>query len=269
MKRKVALMALVGGMVLVCALLLTPLEFGGLPLVGYAPIYGFGNQGVVPRGGDCANVGKEIEGNPIHGWPVHFRECDWAIISAYFCTPNYFVGYTHWGIDLASYWGDSSESIAGAEIVATADVAVVRQAVYTKPPQFNHGMGNFVQLEAYRPVQYALTPTPTFWPYLPTATATPGCSGEAQQDWEAGLFEVCWEPTGWRVTYMHLQDVLVEAGALVLWGEVLGHVDNTGNSTGNHLHYQINGPEGVGAVDPAPTFGCPGYDWEAGVGKGK
>jgi murein DD-endopeptidase MepM/ murein hydrolase activator NlpD len=36
-------------------------------------------------------------------------------------------------------------------------------------------------------------------------------------------------------------------------GQALGKTDNTGNSTGPHLHYQINSPA-AGAVDPAPTM---------------
>jgi len=260
-----------GGWVVVCALLRLSWALSGSPVVGEGiALHGFGNQGQVPGGGTCDRVGAEFPDNPVHGWPVNFHVCDWAIISAYFCTPNYFPGYTHWGIDLASAWNvEPAESIGGVEVVTTVDVGVVRQAVYTNPPQWNHGMGNFVQVEAYRPVQYALTPTPTFWPYIPTPTATPACTGNARQDWEEGRFAACWETTGWRVTYMHLQDVLVDAGSLVLRGEVLGHVDNTGNSTGNHLHYQINGPGEIGAVDPAVTFGCPGYDWAGGVEKGR
>ena len=80
----------------------------------------------------------------------------------------------------------------------------------------------------------------------------------AQEDWDAGQFEQCWYGTGWVATYMHLKDIAVEPGQLVFYGDVLGHVDNTGNSTGSHLHYQINMPGADGgrgqAVDPAPTM---------------
>lgn len=59
--------------------------------------------------------------------------------------------------------------------------------------------------------------------------------------------------TGWCVIYMHLQHVAVQVGDQVSPGQLIGWVDNTGASTGPHLHYQINDPAGV-PVDPAPTM---------------
>jgi murein DD-endopeptidase MepM/ murein hydrolase activator NlpD len=59
--------------------------------------------------------------------------------------------------------------------------------------------------------------------------------------------------SGWKATYMHLFDINVQYGMLIERGAVIGWIDNTGNSTGPHLHYQINGP-GVGAIDPAPAM---------------
>ena len=60
-------------------------------------------------------------------------------------------------------------------------------------------------------------------------------------------------PTAWCAIYMHLTDWAVNTGDLVSKGDVLGYADNTGNSTGPHLHYQIEAPAGY-TVDPAPTF---------------
>jgi hypothetical protein len=77
----------------------------------------------------------------------------------------------------------------------------------------------------------------------------------------------CGEESAWKATYMHLLDITVGVGQRVHAGDVIGHINNTGNSTGDHLHYQINGADG--AVDPAPTFDCPGYDWQAGVDQGQ
>ena len=56
---------------------------------------------------------------------------------------------------------------------------------------------------------------------------------------------------------MHQLDVVVSKGDIVFYGDVLGHIDTTGNSDGDHLHYQINAPrddgeEPDGAIDPAP-----------------
>lgn len=65
-------------------------------------------------------------------------------------------------------------------------------------------------------------------------------------------------PTGWLATYMHFEEVLVEPGQIVNPGDPLGLIDNTGASTGHHLHYQINkpGPDGKRgiAIDPAPAM---------------
>ena len=47
------------------------------------------------------------------------------------------------------------------------------------------------------------------------------------------------------VTYAHLHDIPVTDGQLVEWGQKVGEVGSTGNSTGYHLHYQFdpsNGP---------------------------
>ena len=60
-------------------------------------------------------------------------------------------------------------------------------------------------------------------------------------------------PTAWCAIYMHLDDWAVSYGDSVSAGQVLGYADNTGFSTGTHLHYQIENPAGV-TVDPAPTF---------------
>ncbi len=56
--------------------------------------------------------------------------------------------------------------------------------------------------------------------------------------------------------YAHLQDISVRYGQIVRERQVLGHTDNTGLSTGNHIHHEIrvNGS----AVDPA-NFNWDGY----------
>lgn len=59
--------------------------------------------------------------------------------------------------------------------------------------------------------------------------------------------------SGWCAVYMHLTDWAVSQGDSVSKGQVLGYANSTGNSTGDHLHYQIEAPAGY-TVDPAPTF---------------
>jgi murein DD-endopeptidase MepM/ murein hydrolase activator NlpD len=51
----------------------------------------------------------------------------------------------------------------------------------------------------------------------------------------------------------HLQECLVQVGQKVQAGEVVALSDNTGFSTGPHLHLEIR-PDRVHAVDPLPHF---------------
>ena len=77
----------------------------------------------------------------------------------------------------------------------------------------------------------------------------------ASEDHAYGMgknIKIC-TPTAWCAIYMHLDDWAVSYGEEVSAGQVLGYADNTGFSTGTHLHYQIENPAGV-TVDPAPTF---------------
>lgn len=66
-------------------------------------------------------------------------------------------------------------------------------------------------------------------------------------------------------TYWHLKDVLVKVGDIIKAGQLLGHADNTGFSSGTHLHFGLtpcnasgaalypdNGYRG--AIDPMPFF---------------
>lgn len=39
--------------------------------------------------------------------------------------------------------------------------------------------------------------------------------------------------------YAHLSAVAVEAGQIVTQGQVIGYVGSTGDSTGNHLHFEL------------------------------
>ena len=266
--KKILLLLLSGLLLLACGLLFSAPSFGGGALAGLQDVIGFTSQGNPPGGGSCDNVGKTDTDNPFNGWPVQYRICDWAVISAYYCTPNYFAGYTHWGIDLSNYWGEVSESIHGVPIVATIEVGLVKQAVYTTPAQFNYGMGNFVQIVALTPVCEQDVNVDLDGDGLIAGYCGIACEEDLQEDLngDGQISDYCGEEAPWKATYMHLLDTNVSAGQIVHFGDVLGHVNSTGNSTGDHLHYQINGPEG--AIDPAPSFGCPGYDWEAGVQAG-
>ncbi len=78
--------------------------------------------------------------------------------------------------------------------------------------------------------------------------------------------------TNFKTIYWHLMDAdaVVHTGQLVKAGDIIGYADNTGNSTGDHLHFglkpcAINETEGTwynmeqnngyyGAIDPMPYF---------------
>lgn len=65
---------------------------------------------------------------------------------------------------------------------------------------------------------------------------------------------------GWHVIYAHLHTVApetVEGRSDVVWGEVIGRMGSTGNSTGTHLHYEIHAPDGI-PVDPEGSADCCG-----------
>ena len=44
---------------------------------------------------------------------------------------------------------------------------------------------------------------------------------------------------GYRSAYVHLQDTTVRPGQRVKAGEVIGHMGDTGNASGCHLHYEL------------------------------
>ena len=56
--------------------------------------------------------------------------------------------------------------------------------------------------------------------------------------------------------YAHMRDnsIQVEKGQKVIVGQIIGIQGSTGNSTGDHLHFEIrtNGGSNRYAVDPAP-----------------
>ena len=70
--------------------------------------------------------------------------------------------------------------------------------------------------------------------------------------------------------YAHLASAAVTAGQKVRAGQLIGHSNNTGASTGPHLHFglKIDGenPAYKGYVDPMPYFSAGGGEEEAGSG---
>lgn len=72
---------------------------------------------------------------------------------------------------------------------------------------------------------------------------------------------------GLETLYGHLSSVLVSVGQMVSQLEKIGLVGSTGNSTGPHLHFEIN--QGGNLIDPGPLWGyargtrnaTPGIHW--------
>ena len=57
---------------------------------------------------------------------------------------------------------------------------------------------------------------------------------------------------GFQTLYGHLTKVLVNKGQFVKQHELIGTVGNSGNSTGNHLHYEVN--KNDIRIDPVPSL---------------
>ncbi len=211
--------------------------------------------GPVPPGGDCADFGKDYDGNPFSEWPVQdYRPHDWGTISSWFCDPHYTTRagkwVPHWGIDIGTYWCPVGEcmtkNIGGSTVAVTTAKAIVREIQKDCPPVDGAGsgtslqkcawpMGNHVIIEALKEEQECS---------INPVTRLPECV-------------MVWVPSGWTATYMHLNKVENwVVGQLLIRGKKLGEVGNTGASSGYHLHYQINmPPAGKGkAVDPAPSM---------------
>lgn len=65
------------------------------------------------------------------------------------------------------------------------------------------------------------------------------------------------EESGWYILYAHLWTIVpgIYPGAHVEWGQTIGLMDSTGNSTGNHLHYEIRQPDNT-PVNPEGSEDC-------------
>ncbi len=55
-----------------------------------------------------------------------------------------------------------------------------------------------------------------------------------------GKYVVIAHPNGTKTVYAHMFKVATPAGVLVVQGQIIGYVGSTGNSTGNHLHFEVH-----------------------------
>ncbi len=60
-----------------------------------------------------------------------------------------------------------------------------------------------------------------------------------------------------QTRYGHMSQILVQPGARVTRGQMIGHVGSTGRSTGNHLHYEVR-IDGI-PVNPMPFLTSTAY----------
>lgn len=61
---------------------------------------------------------------------------------------------------------------------------------------------------------------------------------------------------GYVIYYAHMvQKINVSVGQEVKKNQILGYMGNSGSSTGTHLHFQINAPDG-NAIDPCSIYRC-------------
>ncbi len=65
-----------------------------------------------------------------------------------------------------------------------------------------------------------------------------------------GYFILIEHDTTYSTRYAHCSSLIVDEGENVVAGDVIGYVGSTGNSTGNHLHFEIY--ENGERVDPLP-----------------
>jgi murein DD-endopeptidase MepM/ murein hydrolase activator NlpD len=56
-----------------------------------------------------------------------------------------------------------------------------------------------------------------------------------------GNYIVIRHPNNTQTLYSHLSRNVVNVGAWVTQGQVIGHVGSTGRSTGPHLHFEVRG----------------------------
>lgn len=267
--KRLPLVLVVFVIVCICACLIASLQVNGAELTDIQDVAGFGNNGIPPGGSNCDNIGEFFPDNPFNGWPLQFHDCQNAAITYYYCDPIYIE---HRGIDIGSYWSSPVwDAIAGATVIATAN-SRVRQA--DQSGGWNYGMGNFVQLAGFDPiceydVDLDLNGDMIIGDYCGAI-----CEEDINKDInnDGSIGEYCGEESKWYATYMHLLAITVSPCALgactqiVRKGESIGYVDNSGNSDGAHLHYQINyliDPTDLGkgsvAIDPGPALGCPDY----------
>lgn len=86
-------------------------------------------------------------------------------------------------------------------------------------------------------------------PYgTPIYAAESGQVISAEYHWSWGNNVLIWHNGTYSTRYAHCSSLAVSAGEYVQKGQVIGYAGSTGNSTGNHLHFEVY--QNGGRVDP-------------------
>lgn len=90
----------------------------------------------------------------------------------------------------------------------------------------------------------------------PIIASDGGVVVSAEYHWSWGYFVLIEHPNGMTTRYAHCTTLAVSVGDVVGQGQVVGYCGNTGNSAGNHLHFEVtlNGS----LVDPMQYIAKPG-----------
>lgn len=80
---------------------------------------------------------------------------------------------------------------------------------------------------------------------IPAPAGTPiyaACDGEVSTNnhWSYGISVKLSISSNMSIIYGHMSQREVNAGDVVVRGQLIGYVGSTGNSTGNHLHFELN-----------------------------
>ena len=91
----------------------------------------------------------------------------------------------------------------------------------------------------------------------PIVAAQAGEVISAQYHWSWGNNVLIWHNETFSTRYAHMSSIAVSAGQYVEQGQIIGYVGSTGESFGNHLHFEVY--YGGSRVDPDPYLGIYKY----------
>lgn len=106
---------------------------------------------------------------------------------------------------------------------------------YIRPVQ---GWGKSRGLHGFNSVDFA---APQGTPILASASGKVIISKKSAWNGGYGKYVAIEHSNGTQTLYAHQSSVIVSKGQNVVQGQVIGYVGTTGNSSGNHLHFEVRG----------------------------